>query len=199
MQEINKNNILAVLEYNKSLGLKIDDICIKHGMICYTDNIREISFYSTWDLSSNWLAHIEIDLGKLKPLPVITEYELKIGDVIKCQEIESKIIYFDYAFNYIIMDGQRGFSLNYLVAALATVNGKKYDKITIPTFDFQKYLVDNGFKFDDGFIYAGTELDKALIFLRHNGTYFNSGVDINPTPANAQIIVSMAKLAEGLK
>lgn len=83
-QEITKDNIVAVLEYNKSLGLKIDDIRIQHKMICYTDNSGKIAYNSKWDLCTNWLAHIEIDLGRLKPLPKANPFDaVKVGQWIK--------------------------------------------------------------------------------------------------------------------
>ena len=82
---------------------------------------------------------------------------------------------------------------------IKSVNGKKYDTIIIPKFDFAQCLVDAGFKIVDDCLYVGKSFDDALIWFNSSTGRLNVGMYIKPTPANAQIIVSMANLAKGLK
>jgi len=82
---------------------------------------------------------------------------------------------------------------------IKSVNGKKYDTIIIPKFDFAQCLVDAGFKIADDCLYVGKSFDDALIWFNSSTGRLNVGMYIKPTPANAQIIVSMANLAKGIK
>jgi len=79
------------------------------------------------------------------------------------------------------------------------INGKAYNKITIPPFDFAKCLVDAGFKRDEHCLFVGQSLDSALVWINDVGRSLNGGRDIEPTPANAKIIIDMAELAKGIK
>ena len=60
---INKDNIVEVLEYNKSLGLKIDSIKKTDNYICYRQLINGKWENVRWGFAFNWLDHIELDLG----------------------------------------------------------------------------------------------------------------------------------------
>lgn len=68
-QPITKDNIDEVLEYNKSLGLKIDSIKKTDNYICYRQLINGKWENVRWGFAFNWLDHIELDLGKLNPIP----------------------------------------------------------------------------------------------------------------------------------
>ena len=82
---------------------------------------------------------------------------------------------------------------------IKSVNGKKYDTIIIPKFDFAQCLVDAGFKIADDCLYVGKSFDDALIWFNSSTGRLNVGMYIKPTPANAKIIIEMANLAKGLK
>lgn len=273
--DITKDNIAEVLEFNKSLGLEVDNIRIRNNRICFNCRGCSQEFEFDDDGGTKWLQHIEIETGKLKPLPKAnpfdvvkvgdwvkskktlyhyqcqlpyrtkdkwyqrvelnnkkcfvcnsngsgysssdspcdwdltdirdynpTECELKVGDVIEFDISHQvvKIVEFNYL-NKSIVDGT-GFitfdSIDY-VAQNCTINGRKYDKITIPKFDFVKCLVDAGFKIADDCLYVGKSFDDALIWFNSSTGRLNVGMYIKPTPANAQIIVSMANLAKGIK
>lgn len=88
---------------------------------------------------------------------------------------------------------------------IKSVNGKKYDTIIIPKFDFAQCLVDAGFTLDgDGELYAtGSSWNESIICLEKKDDrqwFLSSSSNLTEaTPANAQIIVSMANLAKGIK
>lgn len=86
LEPITKDNIVEVLKYNQSLGLEIKDIRIARTYILYNRLYHDIWVIKGWALNSNnWLAHIELDLGKLQPLPKKTNPfdEVKIGQWVK--------------------------------------------------------------------------------------------------------------------
>ena len=153
------------------------------------------SGYSSSDSPCDW------DLTDIRDYNP-TECELKVGDVIEFDISHQvvKIVEFNYL-NKSIVDGT-GFitfdSIDY-VAQNCTINGRKYDKITIPKFDFVKCLVDAGFKIADDCLYVGKSFDDALIWFNSSTGRLNVGMYIKPTPTNAKIIIEMAKLAKGIK
>ena len=273
-QEITKDNILEVLEFNKSLGLKVDNIRIEDNCICFNFNGYKQEFEFDDDGDTKWLQHTEIETGKLKPLPKANPFDVvKVGDWVRskktlyhyqCQlpyrtkdkwyqrielnnkkcfvcnsngsgysssdspcdwdltdirdynptECELKIgdeIHFYNDLKYSITEINHIESKFYLGESksitfyfgenhkIKSVNGKKYDTIIIPKFDFAKCLVDAGFKIADDCLYVGKSFDDALIWFNSSTGRLNVGMYIKPTPANAQIIVSMANLAKGIK
>ena len=91
----------------------------------------------TWDLT---------DIRDYDP----NEYELKIGDLIRIENWENKnknhtITGFSDSY-FCVETHKHNFQLTYLQIN-ATINGKKYEKLTIPAFDFKQYLLDNGISF----------------------------------------------------
>jgi len=158
------------------------------------------SGYSSSDSPCDW------DLTDIRDYNP-TECELKIGDVIDFGSYGNLPI---EEFNYIdecivtnlggslICRGFKNLQNNYNKKS-QLINGKAYNKITIPPFDFTKCLVDNGFKIADDCLYVGKSFDDALIWFNSSTGRLNVGMYIKPTPANAQIIISMANLAKGIK
>lgn len=143
------------------------------------------SGYSSSDSPCDWDL---IDIRDYNP----TECELKVGDVIEF-DISHQVVKI-VEFNYL----NKFDSIDY-IAQNCTINGRKYDKITIPKFDFVKCLMGAGFKISEDCLYVGKSFDDALIWFNSSTGRLNVGMCIKSTPANAQILVSMAKLAEGLK
>lgn len=152
------------------------------------------SGYSSSDSPCDW------DLTDIRDYNP-TECELKIGDEIhfyndlkysitEINHIESKF-YLGESKSITFYFGENH--------KIKSVNGKKYDTIIIPKFDFAKCLVDAGFKIADDCLYVGKSFDDALIWFNSSTGRLNVGMYIKPTPANAQIIVSMANLAKGIK
>jgi len=284
--EITKDNILEVLEFNKSLGLKVDNIRIEDNCICFNFNGYKQEFEFDDDGDTKWLQHTEIETGKLKPLPKANPFDVvKVGDWIKskktlyhyqCQlpyrtkdkwyqrvELNNKKCFVcnsngsgysssdspcdwdltdirDYnptecelkvgdvidfgsfgnlpidEFNYIDecietnLGGMvicRGFKnlQNNDNKKSQLINGKKYDKVTIPKFDFVKCLIDAGFTLDgDGDLYAiGSSWNESIICLEKKDDrqwFLNCSSNLTEaTPANAKIIIEMAELAKDLK
>lgn len=142
-----------------------------------------------------------------------TECELKVGDVIDFGSYGNLPI---DEFNYIdeCIETNLGGSLicrgfknlqNNDNKKSQLINSKACDKITIPKFDFVKCLVDAGFTLDgDGDLYAiGSSWNESIICLEKKDDrqwFLNCSSNLTEaTPANAQIIVSMANLAKGIK
>ena len=279
-QEITKDNILEVLEFNKSLGLKVDNIRIEDNCICFNFNGYKQEFEFDDDGDTKWLQHTEIETGKLKPLPKANPFDVvKVGDWVRskktlyhyqCQlpyrtkdkwyqrvelnnkkcfvcnsngsgysssdspcdwdltdirdynptECELKIgdeIHFYNDLKYSITEINHIESKFYLGESksitfyfgenhkIKSVNGKKYDTIIIPKFDFAQCLVDAGFTLNgDGDLYAiGSSWNESIICLEKKDDrqwFLNCSSNLTEaTPANAQIIVSMANLAKGIK
>lgn len=262
--EITKDNILEVLEFNKSLGLEVDNIRIWGNCICFNINGYKQEFEFDDDGGTKWLQHTEIETGKLKPLPkanpfdVIkigqfvqhkesnkwfqrnslfdyfqrpeeweltdirdynpTEYELKIGDVTTTENMVKInphnyliIIGFDYTNQSVLC--KYSITNNKLDTPITTfnetgiyiINGKKYDKITIPPFDFAKCLMDAGFttkgtlRIVNADLYLFLNALKVYVNLNKPDYFHYQGNQWKTTPANAQILIEMAKLSEGLK
>ena len=69
-EPIAEDNIIQVLDYNKEMGLKIRDIKLYNNKICYEQLEGNEWVEFRWNLSfKNWLQYLELELGKLKPLP----------------------------------------------------------------------------------------------------------------------------------
>lgn len=283
-QEITPENIAEVLEFNKSLGLKVDNIRIEDNCICFNFNGYKQEFEFDDDGDTKWLQHTEIETGKLKPLPKANPFDaVKVGDWVKskktlyhyqCQlpyrtkdkwyqrvELNNKkcfvcnsngsgysssdspcdwdltdirdynptecvlkigdeffsgsgplrlIMRFDYVnerVHYMSSWSSGSIRFNVFSALIEQIeiNGRKYDKITIPKFDFVKCLVDAGFTLNgDGDLYAiGSSWNESIICLEKKDDrqwFLNCSSNLTEaTPANAQIIVSMANLAKGIK
>lgn len=280
--EITKDNILEVLEFNKSLGLKVDNIRIEDNCICFNFNGYKQEFEFDDDGDTKWLQHTEIETGKLKPLPKANPFDVvKVGDWIKskktlyhyqCQlpyrtkdkwyqrvELNNKKCFVcnsngsgysssdspcdwdltdirDYnptecelkvgdvidfgsfgnlpidEFNYIdeCIETNLGGSLicrgfknlqNNDNKKSQLINGKKYDKVTIPKFDFVKCLIDAGFIEKDGVLFDSTGFITLIIgsntfYLAHKYAFIGQNKQL--TPANAKIIIEMAELAKDL-
>jgi len=285
-QEITNDNIMEVLEFNKSLGLEVDNIRIGDNCICFNFNGYKQEFEFDDDGGTKWLQHTEIETGKLKPLPKANPFDVvKVGDWVKskktlyhyqCQlpyrtkdkwyqrvELNNKKCFVcnsngsgysssdspcdwdltdirDYnptecelkvgdvidfgsfgnlpidEFNYIdecietnlggslICRGFKNLQNNYNKKS-QLINGRKYDKITIPPFDFVKCLMDAGFTTKGTLRIVNADLYLFLNALRvyvnlNKPDYFHyQGNQWKTTPANAQILIEMAKLSEGLK
>lgn len=122
------------------------------------------------------------------------EHELKIGDVIETKERKSKITKFGYMSNYIVTDEAGTYDLPFLQEN-ALINGKKYDKLTIPPFDFEQKLLDAGFTKSQetgGYklIKNGVRCDFRPDGICYNGYKYSL---IKPTPANAKILIEAAE------
>lgn len=155
---------------------------------CSSDNPEE------WDLT---------DIRDYNP----TECMLKIGDkIITKSGYGHEVHSFGYS-NEILYLCNGAFSINFknINKVIESVNGKKYDKVTIPKFDFAQCLVDAGFTLDgDGDLYAiGSSWNESIICLEKKDDrqwFLNCSSNLTEaTPANAKIIIEMDKLAKGIK
>lgn len=164
------------------------------------------SGYSSSDSPCDW------DLTDIRDYNP-TECELKVGDVIDFGSFGNLPI---DEFNYIdeCIETNLGGSLicrgfknlqNNDNKKSQLINGKKYDKVTIPKFDFVKCLIDAGFTLDgDGDLYAiGSSWNESIICLEKKDDrqwFLNCSSNLTEaTPANAKIIIEMAELAKDLK
>lgn len=155
------------------------------------------SGYSSSDSPCDW------DLTDIRDYNP-TECELKVGDeIITKNGYGHEVHSFGYS-NEILYLGNGAFSINFknINKVIESVNGKKYDKITIPSFDFVKCLMDAGFIEDEGVLFDSTGFITLIVgsntfYLAHRHSF--PGQNKQLTPANAKILIQMAKLAEGLK
>lgn len=192
-----------------------------NGVMCMTEN----KWYKrTEDLGDGFLYHLDdAEFGRFSRDPQSwdltdirdynpTECELKIGDVIDFGSFGNLPI---DEFNYIdeCIETNLGGSLicrgfknlqNNDNKKSQLINGKKYDKITIPPFDFKQTLLDNGFTCGNhGCLYAvGSSWGEAKVWLQDgmSGQWLLNGSSngIKPISENAQILIQMAKLAQQL-
>ena len=141
VEPITKDNILAVLDFN---GIPTELYKLfKHEILVYSENRL---FGNSFEfINPNWLQHVELYFGKLKPLP---------------------------------------------------------------KFDFKQYLLDNGFtshidgdpqKTNDLY-FKYNDVDLCAVFYdATTAQFYYNGKEIEPIKENADILIEMAKLAEGLK
>ena len=169
--------------------------CPDFPLFRYKNNEGDISWSdepTEWDLT---------DIRDYNP----TECVLKIGDkIITKNGYGHEVHSFGYS-NEILYLCNGAFSINFknINKVIESVNGRKYDRITIPPFDFAKCLVDAGFTLIHGHIGNipnCTLLINGLIKIEIiNNKYFWMEESLEPTPENAKIIIEMAELAKELK
>ena len=190
-QPITKDNIKEVLEFNN-----ITDISVHHNSLgkkyCFSLSMKP----------DNWLDILEAIVGKLKPLPKFEEIVLKVGDKIKFMNICPTVIKsFDYVNQKVNYECGFDEFNNLNKGHIESVNGKS-GIYKIPEFDFEQYLLDNGFKVEQGqhgivlkFSYVSIYKSELLT----GGNWDYQGSRIQPTPQNADILIAMANLAKDLK
>lgn len=278
--DITKDNIAEVLEFNKSLGLEVDNIRIRNNRICFNCRGCSQEFEFDDDGGTKWLQHIEIETGKLKPLPKANPFDVvKVGDWVKskktlyhyqCQlpyrtkdkwyqrvELNNKkcfvcnsngsgysssdspcdwdltdirdynptecvlkvgdefcsgggplrlIMRFDYVnerVHYMSSWSSGSIRFNVFSALIEQieVNGKKYDRITIPPFDFEQALLNNGFTRSEttgGYklIKNGVRCDFGYTGIYYSGYKYSL---IEPTPSNAERLIKAAAMLNELE
>lgn len=162
------------------------------------------SGYSSSDSPCDW------DLTDIRDYNP-TECELKVGDVIDFGSFGNLPI---DEFNYIdeCIETNLGGSLicrgfknlqNNDNKKSQLINGRQYDKITIPKFDFKQYLLNNGFtdipNILNGDIYLSLNDFKIYINPNQPNYFYFQGNLWKRTPANAQILIEITELMKGLK
>lgn len=88
-QPITKENIREVLEYNDIFDFSCTDYCLYKKIFCNRSNESSINF-----ANPKWLQHLEVEVGKLKGLPmpkhephwVITKDGVEIGKIIASKQ-----------------------------------------------------------------------------------------------------------------
>lgn len=197
IQPITKENILKVLHnngYNESTLEAYCELLIRNST----------TYYGSVMLNNvlDWLGTVESITGKLKPLPKLEEIELKVGDLVEFKEVSPQTI---KGINY--TDQEVYFDNNYFLefkvlnnGRIKSVNGKS-GIYKIPEFNFERYLIDNGFKVEQG--QHGVVLRSYVSIYKSelitDGKWSCGGVVIQGTPQNADTLIALAKLAEGLK
>lgn len=201
---ISKENIEEVLEYN---GVKFTKHQLFRGdkrvdvLNLYIGEINGISItFDNPNLIPLIFAHCN---KKLKPLPIITEYELKIGDSVEVDNFGNtlNLVKFDYVDEEVVYrfgGSTIGQAFKY-INKTKSVNGKKYDKLTIPAFDFKQTLLDNGFTRTNTSDCFDLVSNGVKCRFEVNEWFYNGHNLLKPTPENANILIDMAKLAKGLK
>lgn len=196
-QPITKDNILDVLKhngYNESTLEAYCELCIRNST----------AYYGAVMLNNvpNWIGAVEAIVGKLKPLPKLEEIELKVGDKIKFinNDFESTIDKFNYAYRRIYLTDDSYWGFECIDAdVIKSVNGKS-GIYRIPEFNFEQYLLDNGFSdvIYNGIFYMSK---NNLTIERKVGIpqYKFFGNVIATSQQNADILIAMANLAKDLK
>ena len=190
-QPITKDNIAEVLKFNN-----ITDISV------HTNSLGKKHCFSLSMKPDNWLDTLEAIVGKLKPLPRNEVIELKVGDLVEFEEVAPQTI---KGINY--TDQEVYFDNNYFLdfkvlnnGRIKSVNGKS-GIYKIPEFNFEQYLLDNGFKVEQGqhgvVLRSYVSIYKSELITDGKWTY--QGVCIQETLQNADILISMANLAKDLK
>ena len=191
-QPITKDNIKEVLEFNN-----ITDISVHHNSLgkkyCFSLSMKP----------DNWLDNLEAIVGKLNPLPKLEEIVLKVGDLVEFKEVSPQTI---KGINY--TDQEVYFDNNYFLefkvlnkGHIESVNGKS-GIYKIPEFNFERYLIDNGFKVEQGQHGIVLKFSYVSIYkseLITDGKWTYQGVCIQETLQNADILIAMANLAKDLK
>ena len=190
-QPITKDNIAEVLKFNN-----ITDISV------HTNSLGKKHCFNLSLKPDNWLDILEAIVGKLKPLPKLEEIVLKVGDKIKFMNTRPTVIKsFDYVNQKVNYECGFDEFNNLNKGHIESVNGKS-GICKIPEFDFEQYLLDNGFKVEQGqhgivlkFSYVSIYKSELLT----GGNWDYQGSRIQPTPQNADILIAMANLAKDLK
>jgi len=189
-QPITKDNIAEVLKFNN-----ITDISV------HTNSLGKKHCFSLSMKPDNWLDTLEAIVGKLKPLPKLEEIVLKVGDKIKFMNICPTVIKsFDYVNQKVNYECGFDEFNNLNKGHIESVNGKS-GIYKIPEFNFERYLLDNGFKVEQGqhgvVLRSYVSIYKSELITDGKWTY--QGEYIQETPQNADILIAMAKLAKDLK
>lgn len=133
------------------------------------------------------------------------ECELKIGDIIDFGSFGNlPIDEFNYIDERIVtnLGGSlicRGFKnlQNNDNKKSQLINGKAYNKITIPPFDFEKTLLDAGWnETNDGLF---IEYKNELLFISKDNKTFSNILKIKPTPANAECLIKAVAMLDELE
>lgn len=199
-QPITKKNIEQFLKYNNLHHYLID------GFTLWLTLKREAGWDLRIDIRCDGL--LEVIEGyfcrKLKPLPRNEVIELKVGDLVEFEEVAPQTI---KGINY--TDQEVYFDNNYFLdfkvlnnGRIKSVNGKS-GVYKIPEFNFEQYLLDNGFKKEKsnhGILLKYSVFVTIFKSASITGNYWTcQGEYIQENPQNADILIAMAKLAKDLK
>ena len=191
-QPITKDNIAEVLKFNN-----ITDISV------HSNSLGKKHCFSLSMKPDNWLDTLEAIVGKLKPMPKLEEIVLKVGDIAEVDNYgnELVIVKIDYVNEEVVFrfgGSTLGQSFNF-IHTIKSVNGKS-GIYKIPEFNFEQYLLDNGFTFKHGIgddiIYYHKDISQGFI---RNGYFVYNSSSILLTPENADKIIELAKLSESLE
>lgn len=195
-QPITKENILKVLHnngYNESTLEAYCELFIRNST----------TYYGSVMLNNvlDWLGTVEAITGKLKPLPKLEEIVLKVGDKIKFMNICPTVIKsFDYVNQKVNYECGFDEFNNLNKGHIESVNGKS-GIYKIPEFNFEQYLLENGFKVEQG--QHGVVLRSYVSIYKSelitDGKWTCQGEYIQENPQNADILIAMANLAKDLK
>ena len=183
--------------YNESTLEAYCELCIRNST----------AYYGAVMLNNvpNWLDTLEAIIGKLKPLPKLEEIVLQVGDLVETSIRNEPIIVsgFDYGYEVVRLKETSGIRFSGINdGKIKSVNGKS-GIYKIPEFNFEQYLLDNGFKtehfFDlhDGLSSSYVSIYKSKIL--PDNTWCYNGLIFQETPQNADILIAIAKLAKDLK
>lgn len=167
-------------------------VLFKFVYICNTGGIRGTNQSEDWDLT---------DIRDYNP---DEEIVMAVGDEVEVDDFGNTLILsrFDYINEEIIYHfggSTLGQKFEFVQEGTKSVNGKR-GKFVIPPFDFEKTLLDAGFKETDSYIYYAAD------GLMHSGSYFNKESStfngerrIARTPANAKILIDTARILYNLE
>lgn len=77
--------------------------------------------------------------------------------------------------------------------------GDKLQPLPKPKFDFEEYLIANGFNKAYSSIFNGSKINNSLLWFNLNSPFLNNMIKIERTKENADILIEMNKLASQLK